>query len=153
MDIVLAMKKKGRGVSYSLEGKKVSFVEFRYITMASNNGGEGGVRLVSFLICSWIIISWLIYIFRWTRIADMNVARSNFGLELVEGRIVVFGGYDGSGVTAAVEWYDKVTRRCKNVFTLVYTVPNCQLPKPELEQIMFKSCNVTRFRSLFSQYR
>lgn len=37
----------------------------------------------------------------------MSKGRSNFGIESIEAKLIVAGGYDGGGITAMCERYDR----------------------------------------------
>ena len=41
--------------------------------------------------------------------SPMLCSRSNFGVGVVEGKIIVFGGYDGNHVTRTTEIYNPVS--------------------------------------------
>lgn len=47
---------------------------------------------------------------RWRPLPDMDSARSNFGIEVLEERLYVVGGYNGSTVISSVESFDVNTR-------------------------------------------
>uniref|UniRef100_A0AAV2JLD9 Uncharacterized protein n=1 Tax=Knipowitschia caucasica TaxID=637954 RepID=A0AAV2JLD9_KNICA len=51
----------------------------------------------------------------WRQVASMNTARSNFGIEVLDGRIFALGGYNGFTTTYATEAYDHLEDRWSEV--------------------------------------
>ncbi|RCN38993.1 kelch repeat protein [Ancylostoma caninum] len=64
----------------------------------------------------------------WYPLPDMEITRSNFGIEIMNGCIYIAGGFDGSRTTNTVERFDMRAYKWE-------TLPSMSIPKSALRLI------------------
>ncbi|KAE9421711.1 hypothetical protein Angca_003120, partial [Angiostrongylus cantonensis] len=81
----------------------------------------------------------------WYPLPEMEITRSNFGIEIMNGSIYIAGGFDGTRTTSTVERFDM--RACK-----WEAIPSMSIPKSALRLIRIVDHDVIRSFINFQSY-
>ncbi|KAK6057344.1 kelch repeat protein [Cooperia oncophora] len=73
----------------------------------------------------------------WYPLPDMEITRSNFGIEIMNGCIYIAGGFDGTRTTSTVERFDMRAYKWE-------TLPSMSIPKSALRLIRIADHDVIR---------
>lgn len=82
----------------------------------------------------------------WYPLPDMEITRSNFGIEIMNGCIYIAGGFDGTRTTSTVERFDMRAYKWE-------TLPSMSIPKSALRLIRIADHDVIRNFINFNQQR